>query len=194
MGLSAKLVGSPSPNARPDGSERPVAKVPPSVGQTRSATVTIRIVSSFSISRATIIKAPVAAPYNLVADFRKWPTWSPWEDLDSNLQRNYSGNETGVGSVYTWDGDRKAGAGRMEIVAATAGSLDIDLAFTRPWKAHNQVRLDFRPAADGTEVTWTMSGENTWIGAVFSKLFNMDAMLGRDFEKGLRQLKAAAEG
>lgn len=39
-----------------------------------------------------------------------------------------------------------------------------------------------------------MRGENKGIAALFAKVINMDTMLGRDFEKGLAQLKAAAEG
>lgn len=151
-------------------------------------------VSSFSIARSTTISARSDEVYRLISDFRNWPAWSPWEDLDSKLQRSYSGAESGVGSSYSWDGDRKAGAGRMEIVAAAPTQIDIELEFTRPWKAKNQVRFELAPAADTTAVTWTMSGQNTWFGAIFSKLFNLDAMLGKDFEKGLRQLKAAAEG
>lgn len=161
---------------------------------TASASWNDSAVSSFSIVRSTSINAGLEGVYGLISDFRNWPTWSPWEDLDSNLERTYSGAEAGVGSSYSWDGDRKAGAGRMEIVAATPTQLDLQLEFTRPWKAKNQVRFELAASADSTVVTWTMSGENTWIGAIFSKLFNLDAMLGKDFEKGLRQLKAAAEG
>ena len=51
----------------------------------------------------------------------------------------------------------------------------------------------FDPAGAGTRVTWTMSGENTGVAAVFAKVFNMDKLLGRDFEKGLSRLKGVAE-
>lgn len=39
-----------------------------------------------------------------------------------------------------------------------------------------------------------MRGENKGIAALFAKVINMDTMLGKDFEKGRAQLKAAAEG
>lgn len=38
-----------------------------------------------------------------------------------------------------------------------------------------------------------MHGENKGVAAVFAKLFTMDKMLGKDFDKGLAQLKTAAE-
>ena len=38
-----------------------------------------------------------------------------------------------------------------------------------------------------------MSGESTGLAAVFAKVFSMDKLLGRDFEKGLARLKGVAE-
>ena len=51
-----------------------------------------------------------------IVDFRRWPAWSPWEDVDPDLRRTYSGPDSGVGAAYAWEGNRKAGKGRMEIV------------------------------------------------------------------------------
>ena len=50
----------------------------------------------------------------------QWTRWSPWEDVDPDLHRAYSGAEEGVGAVYAWSGNRKAGAGRMEIIPRRA--------------------------------------------------------------------------
>jgi hypothetical protein len=38
-----------------------------------------------------------------------------------------------------------------------------------------------------------MTGTNKGAAAVFAKLFSMDRMIGKDFEKGLGRMKAAAE-
>jgi len=35
-----------------------------------------------------------------IVDFHRWTAWSPWEDLDPDLQRSYSGPDAGTGSVY----------------------------------------------------------------------------------------------
>lgn len=81
----------------------------------------------------------------------------------------------------------------MEITGSTPQRIDVDLRFTKPWKAHNRVALTLAPVGEATDVTWTMTGENKGIAALFAKVVNMDRMLGKDFEKGLAQLKAAAE-
>ena len=49
------------------------------------------------------------------------------------------------------------------------------------------------PAATGTRVTWTMDGENNFMGKAFSLVSNMDKMIGSDFERGLASLKTVAE-
>ncbi|WP_208721543.1 hypothetical protein [Corallococcus aberystwythensis] len=41
-------------------------------------------------------------------------------------------------------------------------------------------------------MSWRMEGENTLMGKALSLVENMDTMLGRDFEKGLANLDAAA--
>jgi len=45
----------------------------------------------------------------------------------------------------------------------------------------------------GTEVTWTMSGEQKGLWGVIGRLYPMDKLIGKDFEKGLARLKAVAE-
>ncbi|HMC72411.1 MAG TPA: SRPBCC family protein, partial [Mycobacteriales bacterium] len=50
------------------------------------------------------------------------------------------------------------------------------------------------PQGGTTQVTWTMDGHNDFVGKTFSLVMNMDKMVGGDFERGLAQLKAVAEG
>jgi carbon monoxide dehydrogenase subunit G len=81
----------------------------------------------------------------------------------------------------------------MEITSSTPDEIDLRLSFLKPWKATNDVTFTLVPAGDGTEVTWRMTGEQKGAAAVFGKVFTMDRLLGKDFEKGLARLKAAAE-
>jgi len=149
--------------------------------------------SAFTVTRTTTIAAPEEKVRALVEDFRAWRQWSPWEDLDPQLSRSYTGPETGVGAHYAWRGNRRAGTGSMEIVAATPDSLRIALAFLKPWRATNDVVFGFEPDGDGTRVTWTMSGTHTGLARVFALFMNFDKFIGRDFEKGLARLKEHAE-
>jgi hypothetical protein len=147
----------------------------------------------FTITRSTTIAADGDAIHTLVDDFHEWSKWSPWEDLDPQMQRWFTGADKGVGAHYAWKGNRRAGEGSMEITGLTAEAVDIRLRFVKPWKATNQVQLALRPAATGTDVTWTMRGEHVGYMGWLSRVMPMDKMVGKDFEKGLTRLKAVVE-
>ena len=150
--------------------------------------------AEFEVVRSTSIAAPAERVHGLIDDFRAWRAWSPWEDLDPELAREYSGPESGVGARYAWEGNRKAGKGNTEIVGSTPERVDVRLVFEKPWKATNQVVFELAPGGgDDTGVIWRMRGENKGFAALFSNVVSMDRMVGKDFEKGLDRMKAAAE-
>jgi len=151
-------------------------------------------VSTYTVERSATIDAPPARVYEQIADFRNWTGWSPWEDIDPGLQRTYSGAASGPGAVYRWSGNRKAGQGRMEITdAAEPSRVAIDLVFEKPWKARNDTVFTIRPEANGSQVTWTMTGKRTLMTKAMGIFKSMDAFLGPDFESGLARLKSVAE-
>jgi len=147
----------------------------------------------FRVSRSTTIAAPPERILPLLTDLRAWQKWSPWEGLDPSLERTYAGADTGVGAIYAWRGNSKAGQGRMEVLEASPDRVGIDLLFAAPMKAHNRVDFELTPTNFGTRVDWVMTGPQNLVMRLTSKLYSMDKMLGPDLEKGLGQLKAAAE-
>jgi len=85
---------------------------------------------TYTVERSATIDAPPERVYGLIANFRNWTKWSPWEGVDPQLTRTYAGAESGTGAVYGWSGNRKAGQGRMEITDASEPSrVHIDLVF-----------------------------------------------------------------
>src|SRR5918992_5307971 len=149
--------------------------------------------SSFEFSPSTTVNAEPAKVHALIDDFREWPKWSPWEDVDPALERTYSGADQGVGAHYAWKGNRKAGEGSMEITGSAPDRIDIKLTFVKPWSATNDVWFTLTPAGDSTEVTWTMAGEHKGLAGLFARVVGMDRLVGKDFDKGLTRLKMAAE-
>lgn len=142
--------------------------------------------------RTTVINAPPERILPHIIDFRKWQPWSPWEKMDADLKRAYSGASSGVGAKYAWAG-KKAGEGTMEVLEAGNTGARIDLRFIKPWKAECIAQFHFTSQPDGTNVRWTMDGPNTFMGKVFGLFVNMDKMIGKDFESGLAGLKTQAE-
>jgi uncharacterized protein YndB with AHSA1/START domain len=149
--------------------------------------------STYEVVRSTTIAADPALVHRLVNDFHEWPKWSPWEDLDPDMERTHSGAASGVGAHYAWKGNRKAGEGSMEIRSSTPEQVALTVSFLKPWKATNDIVLSLVPSGDGTDVTWTLRGEHKGLMAVVGKVVPMDRLVGKDFEKGLARLKATAE-
>lgn len=149
---------------------------------------------SYEVQRDVHVDAPAGEVLARVVDLRRWQAWSPWEDLDPDLRREYGGADVGVGSWYAWHGNRKAGRGRMEIVAADDESVTIDLQFLKPFKSRSTTVFRAVPDGDGSRVSWTMTGPHTAMSRVMGIFASMDKLIGPDFEKGLARLKADAEG
>ena len=145
------------------------------------------------VERAVTVAAPaeVIAPY--VVDFRRWVDWSPWEGLDPDLQRTYSGPAQGLGATYAWSGNRRAGAGRMEITGVAPDRIDVDLRFLKPFRSTSTVRFELTDAGDATRVQWQLRSPKTVISRVMGVVWNMDRAIGADLEKGLTQLKDRVE-
>jgi uncharacterized protein YndB with AHSA1/START domain len=149
---------------------------------------------TFRIARTTTINAPPDRIFAFIGDFRKWPAWSPYEKMDPAMTRVMSGPATGVGSVYEWNGNKKVGQGRMEVIqTAPPAKIAIKLDFFKPFEAHNTAEFVLEPKGGATNVTWAMHGPSPFMVKVMGIFCDMDKMVGKDFETGLTNLKAAAE-
>lgn len=148
----------------------------------------------FRIERRTSIRAEAATIYAFLDDFHRWGAWSPWEGLDPSMRRSHSGAPSGVGAAYAWQGNKKVGEGRMEILeAAPPMRVKVKLDFLKPFEAHNTAEFTLAPTGGSTEVVWAMYGPQSFMGKVMTVFVSMDRMVGKDFEKGLENLKRAAE-
>jgi carbon monoxide dehydrogenase subunit G len=150
--------------------------------------------SSFRVERSTTIAAPPEKIAAIIDDFHQWNVWSPWAQLDPNMKTNYSGPSSGVGSVYEWEGNSKVGKGRMEILSVEPAKTTIKIDFLKPFEGRNTADFVLEPQGAATRVNWIMTGPMKFVpGKIMSVFTTMDKMIGPDFDKGLANLKSAAE-
>jgi uncharacterized protein YndB with AHSA1/START domain len=150
--------------------------------------------NSFSVQRATTVKAPPEKIFSLINDFHQWGGWSPYETKDPAMKRSYSGAESGRGAVYAWDGNKNVGSGRMEILDTTVPTrIVIKLDFFTPFEGHNTAEFTMLPQGDATHLTWLMHGPAVFVSKVMQVFINLDHMIGKDFEIGLANLKRLTE-
>jgi Polyketide cyclase / dehydrase and lipid transport len=150
--------------------------------------------ADFRVTRSTNISAPPPTVFAQVNDFHNWEAWSPWAKLDPNSKTTYEGAPAGKGAIFKWAGNKKVGAGSMTILDSHPVDLvRIKLEFLKPFKATNTAEFTFKPLGSQTLVEWSMFGKNNFFFKAFSLFVDCDKMIGKDFEKGLAQMKSIAE-
>jgi uncharacterized protein YndB with AHSA1/START domain len=148
----------------------------------------------FRVERSAQLPAPPAVVMGHLHDFKAWKAWSPWEKMDPNMQRTHSGAAQGVGAVYAWTGNSKVGEGRMEVLTVEWPSrLVVQLNFIKPFTANNTAEFTLTASDTGTHVVWAMYGPSPFISKLMGLVFNMDKLVGKDFEAGLANLKAVLQ-
>lgn len=150
--------------------------------------------STFRIQRSTVIAAPPDKVFPLINDFHLWQKWAPQDRDDPTVKRSFAGASSGVGAISDWSGKGPTGAGRMTIIESAAPiKVTVQADWRQPFATRNMNEFTLQPQGDGTMVKWFMQGKNLYMMKVMSVVVNMDKMMGKHFEEGLTNLKAAAE-
>jgi len=145
--------------------------------------------ANYHVERSVTILAPADRLFDQVNDLHRFNTWNPFLKADPQAKLIYSGAESGLGAVNSWDGNRDLGAGSATITESLPGQLvRMRMDWKRPMEGVATVEFHFRPTSDGTVVTWAMHGENGFLGKLISVFLDMDRMCGPQFESGLAGL------
>jgi len=157
---------------------------------------------AYRVERSQRIDAPAEVVFSQLDNFKSWAAWSPWEKRDPAMKRTFEGPASGVGAGYGWQGNKEVGQGRMTITESKpprGGSnetahVSIRLEFIKPFASVASSEFTVKPEGDrAATVSWVMEGRNNLMGKAFGVFMNMDKMIGKDFEKGLANLKSIAE-
>lgn len=147
---------------------------------------------AYHVERSIEINQPVEIVFDQVVDLNNYMQWNPWTEKDPNVKNKITGEPTVPGMKWSWDG-KKTGKGNLTLVEFKRNEFIRNrLVFEYP----NQMEADdlwiFEEINGKTIVRWVNSGDlNFPIGRWFG-LF-MDKMMGKDFEKGLENLKNKCE-
>lgn len=136
------------------------------------------------VKRITI-DAPIEKVFSTLNDMKTWEHWSPWLITDPQTAVIASDKE------YSWEGNR-VGSGHMEIVKEVPNEyVYYDLTFLKPWKSTAKIKFTTEENSSGTEVAWYMDSSLPWFMFWMKKM--MVAMIGNDYERGLKLLKDYVE-
>ena len=150
--------------------------------------------NTYHVERSATIATAADPAFVLVNNFRRWQDWSPWGKIDPRMKVSYSGADSGAGAIYHWVGNKDVGEGQMAILESVPNEkIAIKLDFIKPFASTSVATFAFAKAPAGTQVTWSMDGDQSFTTKAISLFMSMDQAVGKDFEKGLAQLKTRAE-
>lgn len=151
--------------------------------------------AAFRYTRSATIAAAPEALFDQINDLRKFQAWNPWAAVDPHSVVTFSGPPSGVGSSFAWKGNKNVGEGAMTITESTPSRLvRARMDFRKPFAATHTAEFTFTPEAGRTVVTWSMEGNNNFMGKVVGALIDCDKMVGGQFARGLTTLKDLMEG
>ena len=149
---------------------------------------------TMKIERSVRIQANADRIKPLINDMQRFNSWNPFTRKDPAMKGNYRGPASGPGAAYDFDGNKNVGKGSIQIVEPTGPDrVSMTLDMTAPMACHNLIDFSLAPRGAATDVTWSMTGPCPFLGKLMGVIFNMDKMVGRDFETGLASLKTLAE-
>lgn len=148
---------------------------------------------TYRVSRSIEINSPDSIVYYKTLNLNNFSIWNPWMEMEPSAKKTVTGDGVSVGSAFGWAG-KEVGTGSMTIEKLTPlKQIDERLEFIEPFKSTSLTSFYFEPSANGgTNVTWDFSGDNNSIMERWMSLC-YDAMIGKDYAKGLANLKTFIE-
>lgn len=150
---------------------------------------------SYEVSRSILIDKPKEIVFAYLKMIKNQDHWSPWKQKDPNMEQKYTGTDGEVGFKAYWKGNKEVGEGSQTIKALVENKrIDTHMIFLKPWKSESDGYYTLEDAGPGqTKVVWGFKGKNKFPATLFMLIYNMDKVVGKDFEEGLQSLKKIVE-
>lgn len=149
--------------------------------------------TGYNLKRTIVVDANKENVKNYMKNFENFQEWSPWAEMDDDMEVEISGNPGAVGSKYEWEGNEDVGEGEMRITDVSDDTVNIQLVFEEPFESESPTYYAFKEVDGKTEVTWYMEGEISYPWNIVTLFSSMEDAIGKDFEKGLNKLKTVVE-
>ena len=167
--------------------------------------VSLLVPAKMKVSRSVIVKTPVKQVFQKVHHLPNWESWSPWYELDPEMELSYWNIVQGEGAGYCWVSEQvTVGKGCISIIESYQDqSIKTFLDLTTEGKGTvdgvwlfesfmNQTEND--SLEEGVLVTWTLEKDisTPFVIGKYQSFFWEDRM-GTYLEKGLLNLKQISE-
>ncbi|AOW20518.1 SRPBCC family protein [Urechidicola croceus] len=114
---------------------------------------------SYEIKQSRFINAPASVLFENVNDFKNWPEWNPWMEVDPTIKPIFPSKTVGVNGAYSWTS--KNGDGSMKTISTNLNK-EIIQELTYGTGNPSIINWVFNSSKDSTEVVWSMKGESSF--------------------------------
>lgn len=147
------------------------------------------------VERSILVDAPPEIVFGEVDDMRRWERWSPWTEMDPDMEFMYMAIPRGKYAGYTWKSDDdQVGSGMLMVTLSEPNQRVItDWTMNRKGRQPLKAVGDFKfiEADGGTKVIWIFRSQVQGIEKLFGAV--MAYSLGSTFDRGLERLKEVSE-
>jgi hypothetical protein len=150
----------------------------------------------YSVEREVTINTPKKVVFDYAKYLKNQNNYSVWAKIDPAMKTDFRGTDGTVGFVSAWDSQvKEAGSGEQEIIGIDEGNkVDYEIRFFEPMKSTDKAFMSFESLNDNaTKVKWGIYGKLKYPMNISFLFMDMDAMLGKDLEGGLKNLKEIIE-
>jgi hypothetical protein len=146
--------------------------------------------------RSIQVSLPKDSVYQYLKFLKNQDQFSVWARQDPKMKKTYTGQDGIVGFVSAWESkDENVGTGSMELVKLTPGErIDMHIRFKVPFENEDDAYFETSSInEENTRVIWGFEGNTPYPWNAITYLLNMDEVIGKDLDNGLKKLKSVLE-
>jgi hypothetical protein len=148
--------------------------------------------NEYAVEREIIIDSPKDSVFAYVKYLKNQDDFSVWAKIDPTMKKKFTGIDGTVGAISAWESqDKNVGIGEQEIKKISDGErIDFELRFKVPFEStDNAFMITKNISSNQTKVVWGFCGKMPYPMNLMLPIMNMEEMLGKDLETGLKNLK-----
>lgn len=145
------------------------------------------------VERSALIESDPATVFEYVNNLEKFHSWSPWADMDPNMQLEFSGPESGVGSSMSWSSEVPQVGNGLQQITVSEPPRRVVTVLEFDGKGNNESEFELIPEGNQTKVIWRFRADfgsnpvSRYVGLA------LDDMLGQHYDRGLEKLEHVVE-
>lgn len=157
--------------------------------------IALFVKKDYAVEREIMINRDRQEVFDYIVMLKNQDNYSIWAQKDPDMKKSYEGTDGTVGFEAFWDSkDEEVGKGSQQITKIVDGKrIETKLKFKIPFEAEDDAYMTTEDANGGTKVKWGFTGAFPYPMNIMQLFMDMDEMVGKDLDSGLKNLKKVLE-